>query len=58
LAADWANVSLLSRLDPGLVSDLFLVPLESERELQRLLEMEHLTAIIESAQHAFVISGV
>ncbi|SFH82637.1 lactate racemase domain-containing protein [Planctomicrobium piriforme] len=53
-AADWANVSLLSKLDPSLVSDLFLVPLESETEARRLLQNEDLTAVIESAQHAFV----
>lgn len=57
LATDWANVSLLSRLDPGDVSDLFMLPLENEREVQRLLDAEDLTAIIEAAQHAFVESG-
>jgi|GEM_PF-130019 len=56
-AADWANVSLLSKLDPEIVSDLFLVPLESEQEALRLLQTEDLMAIVESAQHAFVISG-
>ena len=29
-----------ARLDPGLVSDLYLMPLESEAEVQRLLDRE------------------
>jgi nickel-dependent lactate racemase len=54
-AVDWANVSLLSRLDPNLVEDLFMVPLESEEEVRRLLSGDETTAIIESAQHTFGI---
>lgn len=57
-ATDWANVSLLSQLDSNLVSDLFMLPLEHEREVQRLLDAEDVTAVIESAQHVFVQSGV
>jgi len=57
-ATDWANVSLLSRLDQQLVSDLFMLPLENEREVRRLLEADDLTAVVEAAQHAFVQSGV
>lgn len=57
-AADWANVSLLSRLPPSDVSDLFMLPLESEEEVRRLLQQEDLTAVIESAQHYFVQSGI
>jgi len=56
-ATDWANVSFLSKLNPEVVSDLFMLPLENEREVQRLLEMEDLTAIVEAAQHAFVMNG-
>lgn len=55
-AADWANVALLSPLPPDLVEDLFLVPLESPEEVQRLLQLDELTAIVESAQHACVLS--
>lgn len=55
-AADWANVALFSRLPPDLVDDLFLVPLESPEEVQRLLQLDELTAIVESAQHACVLS--
>lgn len=57
-AVDWANVSLLSKLPPSDVSDLFLIPLESEQEARRLLQGGDQTAIVESAQHAFARSGV
>lgn len=57
LATDWANVSLLSRLDSNDVTDLFMLPLENDREVQRLLDAEDLTAVIEAAQHVFVESG-
>jgi len=57
-AVDWANVSLLSKRPAAEISDLFLIPLESEQEARRLLQHEDLTAIIESAQHAWVRSGV
>jgi hypothetical protein len=56
-AADWANVSLLSRLDPGVVENLFLTPLGSEDEVRRLLASEPLTTIVESAQHVLVQTG-
>ena len=35
-AADWARVSLLSRLEASTVEDLFLVPVETAAEAQRL----------------------
>ncbi|WP_437224914.1 lactate racemase domain-containing protein [Planctomicrobium sp. SH661] len=57
-ATDWANVSLLSQLDPNVVSDLFMLPLENENEVRRLLESEDLTAIIEGAQHVYLQSGI
>jgi len=58
LATDWANVAILSQLDSNEVSDLFMLPLENEREVQKILDAEDLTAIIEAAQHAFVQCGV
>ncbi len=52
-AADWARVSLLSRLDPSVAEELFLFSLESEREVVRLLEDGGPCAFIESAQHTY-----
>lgn len=52
---DWANVSLLSKLPPDLVEDLFMVPLESEAEVQRLLHGDETTAIIESGQQTYSV---
>jgi nickel-dependent lactate racemase len=50
--ADWARIYLLSRLDSGLVEDLFMTPLESEAEVSRLLALSESCAVIEGAQHA------
>jgi hypothetical protein len=50
-ATDWATVYLLSRLEGDLLEELFLVPLESEREVQRLLSGEEKCAFVGSAQH-------
>jgi hypothetical protein len=52
-AVDWANVYLLSRLSSDLVEDLFMVPLESEDEVKRLLGMEEPVLFLPSAQHTF-----
>jgi nickel-dependent lactate racemase len=49
--ADWARIYLLSHLDSGLVEDLFMTPLETEKEVERLLALSETCAIIESAQH-------
>ncbi|WP_437194243.1 lactate racemase domain-containing protein [Planctomicrobium sp. SH527] len=57
-AADWANVSLLSKLDPTVVSDLFMIPLESETEVLRLIENGADTVVIEGGQHTFVQSVI
>jgi hypothetical protein len=52
-AVDWADVYLLSRLDSDLVEDLFMVPVESEAEVKRLLGLEDQVLFLASAQHAF-----
>lgn len=57
-ATDWANVSLLSKLPQDQIADLFMIPLQSEREVHRLIEMEDLTCVVEAAQHVFAQSGV
>lgn len=49
--ADWAKIYLLSRLESGLVEDLFMVPLDNEREVAKLLEGTSDCAVIEGAQH-------
>jgi nickel-dependent lactate racemase len=48
---DWANVYLLSRLDPQLVEDLCMIPLENPGEAARLIEGDERCAIIGGAQH-------
>lgn len=53
-AADWANVSLLSRLPADLIDDLFLLPLETPQEVGRLIDQDDLTAVVENAQHCFI----
>ncbi|MCA8999539.1 MAG: DUF2088 domain-containing protein, partial [Planctomycetaceae bacterium] len=53
-ATEWANVSLLSKLPSDLVDDLFMLPLDSEQELTRLIDQDDLTAVLENAQQCFV----
>jgi nickel-dependent lactate racemase len=52
-AADWARVYLVSRLPPGMVDELFMVPIENDRELARLLAGEDSCVILGSAQHTW-----
>ena len=52
-AADWADVYLLCKLESELVEELFAIPLESEREVTRLLENTGQCAFLASAQHTF-----
>lgn len=52
-AVDWADVYLLSKLESDRVEDLFMIPLESEREAVRLLQTGETCAFIGSAQHAY-----
>lgn len=53
LAGDWALVCLLSRADSDQVEDLFIIPLEDEAEIQRLLQTDETVSVIASAQHAY-----
>ncbi|HVJ87989.1 MAG TPA: lactate racemase domain-containing protein [Caulifigura sp.] len=50
-AVEWANVYLLSELDPDLVEEMFMVPLANADEVQRLIAGEDSIAVIGSAQH-------
>lgn len=52
-AADWARVYLISRLPGGMVDELFMVPVENDRELARLLQGDDSCVILDSAQHTF-----
>lgn len=53
MAADWARVYLMSKLPGAMVEDLFMVPLENERELGKLLANDGSCVILESAQHTY-----
>jgi len=53
LAGDWALVCLLSQADSDQVEDLFIIPLEDEEEVQRLLRTDETVSVIASAQHAY-----
>lgn len=52
-AVDWANVYLLSRLDGDFVEDLFMMPLDNEGEVERLLGGDESRAFVGGAQHVF-----
>ena len=52
-AADWASVYLLSRVDSGIIEELFVTPLESESEVQRLLEHSEECVLLSGAQHTY-----
>ncbi|QDT32135.1 lactate racemase domain-containing protein [Thalassoglobus polymorphus] len=52
-AVDWANVYLLSDLPAEEIEDLFIIPLASELEVQKLLQGDETTVIIESAQKVY-----
>jgi hypothetical protein len=52
-AVDWADVYFLSQLDSDLVEDLFMVPIDSEAEVKRLLGREDQVLFLASAQHTF-----
>jgi hypothetical protein len=53
-ALDWMNVYLVSRLDPQLVEDLFMIPLSGPEEVARLIVGNETCAVIAGAQHAAV----
>ena len=52
-ATDWARVYLLSNVDPDLVEDLFMFPLESSREVERIVSSSESCALIGAAQSTF-----
>lgn len=52
-AADWASLYLLSGLESNLAEDLFAIPLEHEREVQRLLTGADECLAIAGAQFAY-----
>ena len=52
-AVDWASVYLLSRLPSSLVEDLFMTPLEHEREATRLIAQCDECLVFDGAQYAF-----
>ncbi|HEY3963588.1 MAG TPA: lactate racemase domain-containing protein [Planctomycetaceae bacterium] len=53
MTADWARVYLVSRLPTGIVDELFMVPVENQRELTKLLGESESCVILESAQHTY-----
>ncbi len=52
-AVDWANVYLLSELPTGTVEDLFMIPLDTEQEVQKLIQGDDTIIVVESAQKVF-----
>ncbi|MDA1214219.1 MAG: lactate racemase domain-containing protein [Planctomycetota bacterium] len=52
-AVDWARVYLMSRLPGDLVEELFVTPVETDREVERLLAGSGSISFIASAQHTF-----
>jgi nickel-dependent lactate racemase len=52
-AADRAKIYFLSRLEPNLVDELFMTPLDSAQQVERLLKGEETLAFLPSAQHMF-----
>lgn len=53
LAGDWALVCLLSQADSEEVEELFIIPLEDEAEIKRLLQTDETVSVIASAQHTY-----
>jgi len=49
-AADWAHIYLLTDMDSDFLEDLFVVPLQNEEDLGRLLKISDNCLIINSAQ--------
>jgi hypothetical protein len=48
------TVYLLSRLNPGVVEELEMVPIESDKELQRLVSHHRTCSLINNAPFAIV----
>ncbi|MFK7778421.1 MAG: lactate racemase domain-containing protein [Gimesia sp.] len=53
LTGDWALICLLSKADSDQIEDLFMIPLEDEAEVERLLQTNETVTIIASAQHVY-----
>ncbi|MCA9004424.1 MAG: DUF2088 domain-containing protein [Planctomycetaceae bacterium] len=53
LAGDWALICLLSKVSSDDVEDLFVIPLEDEAEVHRLLQTDETVSVIASAQYAY-----
>ncbi len=53
LTGDWALICLLSKVSSDEVEDLFVIPLEDEAEVQRLLQTDETVSVIASAQYAY-----
>ena len=51
--ADWASVYLLSKMDGDVVEELFMTPLENEREVQRLLASDEPCLFLGAAQNTY-----
>jgi hypothetical protein len=52
-AAEWAQVSLLSRLDPSRVEDLFLMPVETPAEALRWIAAADDVVLVDAAEHVW-----
>lgn len=52
-AVDWARVFFLSRLPGATVEELFMVPLESDKQAAKLLMGDESCALVGGAQHAW-----
>ena len=52
-AANWADVFLVSRLASSVVEELFLIPVENQRQAQKVLAGEGTCVFLRSAQSAF-----
>lgn len=54
-ALDWMNVYLLSRLDDGLVEELYMLPLSNTTEAQRVLESDEPCVILPEAHRVSAV---
>lgn len=50
---DWADVYLLSRLPSDLVEDLFMIPVETQREALRVIQGDATCAFLDGAQYVY-----
>lgn len=52
-AAEWASVYLLSRLDPQIVEEAFMTPIENSNQVTRLLETCDGCVVLDGAQYVY-----